>query len=861
TLDLPFSWPGAISYELKFSSACEFEDGYDYLYILDAEGNELGSYTGTSLQNKKISVDSSSFTIRVVTDKSDNAYGFALTGVTVSTRGDLKVTEVPALGHDYAQVTLVASTCKKQGEYALRCTRCGAIELEDPTDLSPVESTADASTYPESPHNYSNDEQYRYHFTYPGATQLTLHFSPDCELENNFDYLYLYDGSGAQIGKYTGTVLKNKTVTVPGDSFSIKMTTDWWITKYGFSFSSIDVTTNGTVKRYPKPLADHDYFHTVTRAPTPLETGLMTHICRNCGSSYTTVMPKTLYNVGEIVTYGSYPQSRVTDDALIDALAGQSLTWKSYGYFSGDGSTDEGIINGNLAPDRYMWYADLNYGGERYRAVTFSKYRPIATGAVAATVGTYSMQDNNGYGLNHVYWFKYDPIQWRVLDPTRGLVVSETVLDAQAYNNYVIYFLLCFFNDPDYEHFANDYVNSSIRYWLNHDFYNTAFTDEQKANVLDTTIHNLSYETLCGEAKGTPYDGETVTDKVFLLAYDDVVNNADYQFSSAQGASATRRASATDYARSQGVAVAGNGSSVWYLRTATEWSAFTCLVGYEGDLHITDDDKAMFVGATAVGIRPALRLKNITPNGGDVVEGPVHTVTYSIGGNVIGQLSIQTGDPMVLLTASAPSGYAFSGWDAPEEMPDHDLTLTGEYLPIHTATFVADGVTIGTAEFTTASGTLYEPAVPEKNGFTGVWESYNLQTATGDITINAIYESIPCDHVDANSDGVCDTCGEMLTYTKAIIVNGVNLGTVSYTYGATVLQDLPDVPAKVGYTGQWDYTISGSELSILPVYAPITYYATFMADGEQVGERIPFTVESTSIAEPSVPTKLGYNGR
>ena len=101
----------------------------------------------------------------------------------------------------------------------------------------------------------------------------------------------------------------------------------------------------------------------------------------------------------------------------------------------------------------------------------------------------------------------------------------------------------------------------------------------------------------------------------------------------------------------------------------------------------------------------------------------------------------------------------------------------------------------------------------------------------------------------------------MLTYTKAIIVNGVNLGTVSYTYGATVLQDLPDVPAKVGYTGQWDYTISGSELSILPVYAPITYYATFMADGEQVGERIPFTVESTSIAEPSVPTKLGYNGR
>ena len=98
-----------------------------------------------------------------------------------------------------------------------------------------------------------------------------------------------------------------------------------------------------------------------------------------------------------------------------------------------------------------------------------------------------------------------------------------------------------------------------------------------------------------------------------------------------------------------------------------------------------------------------------------------------------------------------------------------------------------------------------------------------------------------------------------MTYTKAIIVDGVNLGTVSYTYGATELQDLPDVPAKVGYTGQWDYTISGSELSILPVYAPITYYATFIADGVQVGERVPFTVESTSIPEPAIPAKSGYS--
>ena len=100
-----------------------------------------------------------------------------------------------------------------------------------------------------------------------------------------------------------------------------------------------------------------------------------------------------------------------------------------------------------------------------------------------------------------------------------------------------------------------------------------------------------------------------------------------------------------------------------------------------------------------------------------------------------------------------------------------------------------------------------------------------------------------------------------MTYTKAINVNGVNLGIVTYTYNATEIQNLPAVPEKIGYTGQWDYTVNGSELTILPVYEPITYYATFMADGEQVGERIPFTVESSSIAESQVPTKLGYSGR
>lgn len=116
-------------------------------------------------------------------------------------------------------------------------------------------------------------------------------------------------------------------------------------------------------------------------------------------------------------------------------------------------------------------------------------------------------------------------------------------------------------------------------------------------------------------------------------------------------------------------------------------------------------------------------------------------------------------------------------------------------------------------------------------------------------------------HIDENGDHFCDLCGESLTYSVKLIVDGVNLGNVIYHYGDTEIDNLPDVPEKPGYTGEWDYTITGSELEIRPAYTPITYYATFMADGKQVGGKVPFTVESTSITAPNVPAKEGYTGK
>ncbi|MBR6939365.1 MAG: InlB B-repeat-containing protein, partial [Clostridia bacterium] len=211
------------------------------------------------------------------------------------------------------------------------------------------------------------------------------------------------------------------------------------------------------------------------------------------------------------------------------------------------------------------------------------------------------------------------------------------------------------------------------------------------------------------------------------------------------------------------------------------------------------------------------------------------------------------------------TGYTFSKWtpDIPPAMPNNSLTFTAEFDPVtYYASFMVDGEEIEKVPFTVESISITEPAVPEKEGYeNGRWEDYALGAT--DITINAVYDKIEgtCSHVDSNDDGKCDKCGEPMTYTKDIIVDGVKIGEATFTYGDSIIDNLPDVPAKTGYTGEWEYTINGSNLDIHPQYTPITYYATFKADGNQVGEKVPFTVESESISEPEIPDKEGYTGK
>ena len=119
------------------------------------------------------------------------------------------------------------------------------------------------------------------------------------------------------------------------------------------------------------------------------------------------------------------------------------------------------------------------------------------------------------------------PIEWQVLSIENGkmLVISRYGLDAKRFDS-----------------IFNVWKNSEIRKWLNGDFYNKAFSEDDKKFI---NLSNLS-------DVGTG-------DNVFLLSKEE----AKKYFAN----DTARQCKATDYAVKNGALVANNGYSVWWIRS------------------------------------------------------------------------------------------------------------------------------------------------------------------------------------------------------------------------------------------------------------------------------------------------------
>lgn len=298
------------------------------------------------------------------------------------------------------------------------------------------------------------------------------------------------------------------------------------------------------------------------------------------------------YVTGDIVLFGEYPQTQVTDENTLSRLNSVKYAMKKVNdYFSFD---------------------DVTLGGKRYRAVRYSAYRPEKVTETASADTTDVMTYTNGYRTDTLYWFAFEPLEWRVLDPECGLILCEKVIDSMPVNEKVYEKDGVLYADSGFSTYANDYASCSLRAFLNGDFINTVFTGKDKKLLYDTVLDNRA----CKKS-GRRYDGKSTEDKVFLLSYNESVNKS-YGFSRSPRANYTRYAWPTDYAKAMGVYVTVtprkvcNGCAPWRLRSPGNDSGTAGCVSRDG---LSFDYNE--VTLTDRGVRPAACVKlDSVKNGG-----------------------------------------------------------------------------------------------------------------------------------------------------------------------------------------------------------------------------------------------------
>ena len=318
-------------------------------------------------------------------------------------------------------------------------------------------------------------------------------------------------------------------------------------------------------------------------------------VCVMCNTPYGDFAPYTKNSDGTI-DFGSYPQTKVTDSSLIvtlNTMAGVFPTvsnqydWISYDYYN----------MGSKATD-YMWYQDVTYQDNKYRGVYFDQYRLIYTTGDS----TANVQQSNGYTTGMIHWFKWEVLNWTILEEAdgRALLLCNSVIDAQEYyhNNEEIRYI------NGREVFPNNYKESDMRQWLNRTFLNAAFDFDQKAIIRTSSVINNTQST-------NPYDnpnywvnGEnkyvcaTTNDSIFLLSEEEATN-PNYKLHVQQA----RGRKGTDYAYCQGLRAMGT-YQCWWLRSPThEYDSGVRGIGSDGKA-----DLKFNVHRTDYGVVPALRI-------------------------------------------------------------------------------------------------------------------------------------------------------------------------------------------------------------------------------------------------------------
>ena len=262
------------------------------------------------------------------------------------------------------------------------------------------------------------------------------------------------------------------------------------------------------------------------------------------------------------MNFGSYPQTYVNDEATINNL--------------------KTLENAN--DNRVILEYDENGDGVKEKFMTLETDREVKS---------ISNGDIIKPGINY---FRFEPISWMILSDNNGekKLFSEHVLDASPFEaeGYDYFDVENGINVRRYD----DYSKSDIREFVTNDFYNIAFSESEKSQILTTFVDNSEAVYGYEEVK---YTCEDTYDKVYLIS--SIESRSDFLYDYG-----LKGAKATDFSACLNIAdFSYNASDYGTVSYRTRNGG---LYSGESAYRIYGTSGAGVLCTTNIGIRPAINI-------------------------------------------------------------------------------------------------------------------------------------------------------------------------------------------------------------------------------------------------------------
>ena len=301
-----YTLANAAAINVTFDQQTQVESGYDYVYVMDNNGNNIAGspFTGTSLAGQTRTVPGNTVRIRLTSDGSVTFFGFRITNVAASAGGgggggsNPTIQSSPASGpqltttftltgtgftasgavrrfmtvppsnttqelsgisaNGSGQVTwppFTPSCSDAVGAYTL-----WLVDVATSRESNHVTQTITANStcsgggggggtggYPESPHPYPDNYNNTWTYTLANAAAINVTFDQQTQVESGWDNIYVMDSNGNNIAgsPFTGTALAGQTRTVPGSTVRIRLTSDGSVTYFGFRVTNVTASSGG----------------------------------------------------------------------------------------------------------------------------------------------------------------------------------------------------------------------------------------------------------------------------------------------------------------------------------------------------------------------------------------------------------------------------------------------------------------------------------------------------------------------------------------------------------------------------------------------------------------------------------------